>query len=560
MIIARLPRFPLFILLTIGSWFAYHNAFIQDDAYISYVYAKHFAQGHGLVWYPGSTEFGYTNFFYTFMIGVAMLMRIPPDIASNFINVSSFLGCLIVGNAICTRVLGSRFLGFLPMFLLATHHTFTAYATGGLETMWVTLLILTFYWHILTHDEREREEQYVKLGTIAAIALLSRLDTPLLLLPGYVFLMFSGMRRRTLQSMIVQVLRMRDAIIIPTAVLAGFMLCCYMAYGHILPNTFYIKMPGDDGMLKFGVNYLWLYNMLHLYLPFFVPFFLLYFCFHKGSLRKLGGFTLMMSGIIVLWLSFIAYVGGDFMEFRFLVPVLLFYYLAVFRLILALVPKHKAICMALVFTGFLAGNALHPTLFRTQPGVLDFNNIPRHFQYAFVESTDSLHEWLTVDRTNWIAIGKGLRKLLYTGHASDVKIAVGNTGAIPYYSELPVFDLLGLNSRSVLGNYRFDIERPGHSIVATDALLKNEGVVLNMAFPRSVCKNANRYVIAPNPVGTFPSGRHETLFVPLDNGCYVVADYITPHPKVEELLRRKIILRYRDVAKDTDCPNWLCLR
>lgn len=253
---------PLLPLLALGLWNAYGNAFMQDDAYISYNYAKWFSRGYGLVWYPNSTEFGYTSFLYTFMIGIAMLFRIPPEIASNTINVASFIGCLILvykiaislpirgrdgvgasmsGSANNAPLLTSplRWEGLIPVLLLATHHTFTAYATGGLETMWVTLLVLAFYWRILTHDERNAEQNYLVIGTFAALALLSRLDTALLLFPGYCYLLLKGVAG--MNAYYTRLAEIKSAVLIPTLSTLGFLLICTIAYGYALPNTFYIK-------------------------------------------------------------------------------------------------------------------------------------------------------------------------------------------------------------------------------------------------------------------------------------------------------------------------------
>ncbi len=558
---------PLLPVLLIGLWLAHENAFMQDDAYISYNYAKWFSRGYGLVWYPGSTEFGYTNFLYTFMIGVAMLFRIDPETASNCINVVSFIGCLIVGYAIAIRVIKHRGLALLPMLLLATHHTFTAYATGGLETMWVTLLVTTFYWQILALPEQPQDEHYFRLGTLAAIALLSRLDTALLLFPGYGFVLLAGMRRRNLRALIVQLLRMRHAIIIPVVVVIGFMLCCFLAYGYTLPTSFYVKMPGEDNLVKYGLHYLVLYNMLHLYLPFMVPAVVMYFFLRRRHIRKFGqGFFLLLA-VLAVWLAYLVYVGGDFMEFRFLVPVLLFYHLLLFRLLIVLFPVRGTWVSLAVYFAFLAGNFLHAELFVSKPGIPDFNQIPKRFEYAFVESTDTLEDWISAPNANWRLVGMRLHELFYRGSHDDVKIAVGNAGLIPYFSDLPAFDVLGLNSRATIRNhnnsklraYYYEIDRPGHKMVASDDLLVKYAVTLNFAFPQAMCKEHERYIFSPNEATLFPFTRHETLFIPLNNGCFAVADYVTPHPEIEEMLANKTIIRYRDVKSVTACPDWLCL-
>ena len=43
---------------------------VFDDAYISFRYARHLADGHGLVWNVGERVEGYTNFLWTLLLGL----------------------------------------------------------------------------------------------------------------------------------------------------------------------------------------------------------------------------------------------------------------------------------------------------------------------------------------------------------------------------------------------------------------------------------------------------------------------------------------------------------
>jgi len=53
--------------------------FITDDAYISFVYARNFAEHKELVFNLGQFVEGYTNFLWTLLIGLGMLVDIPPE-------------------------------------------------------------------------------------------------------------------------------------------------------------------------------------------------------------------------------------------------------------------------------------------------------------------------------------------------------------------------------------------------------------------------------------------------------------------------------------------------
>ena len=52
--------------------------FITDDAYISFVYARNLAEHGELVFNLGQYVEGYTNFLWTALLGLGMVVGIPP--------------------------------------------------------------------------------------------------------------------------------------------------------------------------------------------------------------------------------------------------------------------------------------------------------------------------------------------------------------------------------------------------------------------------------------------------------------------------------------------------
>ena len=72
------PALPI-LPLTLLAW---HNRFIQDDAYISFVYSRNLINGHGLAWITGDLVEGYTNFLWVLLISAASWLGIDPVDAS----------------------------------------------------------------------------------------------------------------------------------------------------------------------------------------------------------------------------------------------------------------------------------------------------------------------------------------------------------------------------------------------------------------------------------------------------------------------------------------------
>jgi hypothetical protein len=63
----------VFLLLTIRLW-----SYVVDDAFISLRYAKHLAEGQGLVYNIGERVEGYTNLLWTLLLSLAHLL--PGDV------------------------------------------------------------------------------------------------------------------------------------------------------------------------------------------------------------------------------------------------------------------------------------------------------------------------------------------------------------------------------------------------------------------------------------------------------------------------------------------------
>lgn len=74
-------------LLTLAWW----NRFIQDDAFISFRYAEHLATGQGLVWFPGDRIEGYTNFLWTLLMAIPMLLGWEPILFAQLLGMSALL-------------------------------------------------------------------------------------------------------------------------------------------------------------------------------------------------------------------------------------------------------------------------------------------------------------------------------------------------------------------------------------------------------------------------------------------------------------------------------------
>ncbi len=554
------------VVFLIAAFFAHKNYFIQDDAYIAFTYARNFTEGHGLVWYPGSTEYGYTNFLYTLVTGIIMMAGIHPEYISAVLNFSAYILALWLVYQITLKSTNFRLAGFCAVLALATHHTFSAYASSGLETMVVTALVLGFYTSLIFSYVDKNPFRIWQLALLASAALLTRLDSALLLFPGYIWIAIqSGLFSSPLKCLSQKGLWVMAGI--PTLAVLCLLGWAYSYYGYALPNTFYAKIPDGQSMIWLGKSFMLKYFSLHNYIPAYLAGFAALSMIWLAIRRQWQPLPplLCLTIVIAMWLSYVVYIGGGFMEFRLLVPILPFFIIITTIPIIRIAqhsdslqfPLHVG--LGIVLITLLSSNMIYDRNQKNK-GMFGFP--------GFIETTHHLDNWITAPN-GWINTGKSLHKLLHHSDHPPVSIATTAVGSIGYYSQLPITDLHGLNSRAVLNKYKpFEYRpgrhrappppRPGHTIIATDQLLESEGVNLNIFHPQTFCKQGQYYKHFHKKVRVFPYKLYRTIFIPLNKKCFVVADYRKTHPRIEKLLANGTILDYRKHSAKIRCPRWLC--
>lgn len=175
----------IFLLVALGLlYLAWVNRFVQDDAFISFRYAENLATGNGLVWNPGERVEGYSNFLWTLAISFAMRVGAEPVSASIVMGRLLFSVTLFYTYKTGEFLLGSSSRGAAAMLLLGTNYTFSAYATGGLETQLQACLFLLCAYKLLTISRTgkiPRTGALFSLSVLMSAAVLTRLDSVLLI-------------------------------------------------------------------------------------------------------------------------------------------------------------------------------------------------------------------------------------------------------------------------------------------------------------------------------------------------------------------------------------------
>jgi len=431
-------------------------AFLGDDCFIAFRYARNLLAGHGLVFNPGEQVEGYTDFLWVVLMAGAGRAGAPLELASIVLGIAS--GAFIV---FVVAWLGARESGWTNPIVwvaplsLAANRSFCAWSTGGLETQFFAALVLAGLVRFAVERETESRRPWGS-AALLAVATLTRPEGVIFF--GAAALLFAidvVRKRRALSSLAVW--------IAPYAAVVGAHVVWRLAYyGYPLPNTFYAKVSGV--WLSQSLRYLGLFLGDH----------------HLAWLLPLVGLALvprarllnvLFATSIAVYVVYVLAIGGDRFEFRLMTPVLpLIFWLMQdgirrsarrwsrgprFRAAVAAAATAAAV---LVF-----GAAFRPNMITYPPERHDVASIEDIRAYAIRRAGE----------------GRFLGSLVAEGYLSgDELLATGGAGALPYYSGLPVLDVYGLNDADIAHRPIAERGRIAHEKVATREELRERGVVI----------------------------------------------------------------------------------
>jgi len=472
--LSRSDRLVLAAILGVGLLLAWRARFVLDDAFISFQYARSLVEGAGLTWFGVRVE-GYSNFGWVCWLALGMALGFEPVAWSQASGLAAFCAATVL----LWRVVWVATDGATPAVVVAlvgfvTNFSVHSFATGGLATMLQTALLLATFHAI----QLARREDSVRLGTLlvasfcAAGALLARLDSAVALAPigcwALLGVVVGGATERRGSRFL--------ALGGPVTLVVGCWFVWKLAYyGSVLPNSFAAKVTGVDG-LSDGLLQWWRFFVWYSLLPV------------VGALA--GGLLFVRARLAVAareasWVAlailsanlvYLGAVGGDFMEFRFLVPVAPFAYLLVGLLFEGLCRSasvvFRRVLAVQVAALFAISSAVHATTYYTDPDLR-------------MDGIDQLGDFYGLyPDASWDRIGSALAREL--GEVNP-RLAVTAAGAIPFYSRFESVDLWGLNdpvipTLGLVDSYR----RPGHRFRAPFDYLEERGVNLIVGSPTVV--------------------------------------------------------------------------
>jgi len=110
------------LLMLLGLALAWHNRFILDDAFISFVYARSLAQGQGLTWFGSRVE-GYSNYLWVLWLALGERMGANPISWAFCASISAFLVAIYALWRLTGLIFASELPRLMVVVLFVTNYT-----------------------------------------------------------------------------------------------------------------------------------------------------------------------------------------------------------------------------------------------------------------------------------------------------------------------------------------------------------------------------------------------------------------------------------------------------
>lgn len=395
----------LAILFALGTWAAW--GFVIDDAFITFRYSANLAEGHGPVWNVGDDPVeGFTNFAWMLLLAPFSALGLDLVVVAKVISLITGVAVLAMllhyairhaapASGMTTAVVsGAAFTVFLPTYF---------HLNAGLETVAFAAIVLRAA-IIGLHVVNGRPVRFWEPPLLFLLAGMLRPEGVVAVLPA-VGLWFWRERKQQ---------RALFCTGLAAAAGIGYFIWRWSFYGHLLPNTFYVKF----GNLTAGAE--WVEQTVTM----FGPLMLLTAALVVQRATRRAGLLL----VVTVAATYATYaLSGPTMDYvhRFAFHAFPVLCLGAGLAVGSLRLERRWIA-ASAGVGIVAWSAIAGIVPPDLPLIVNYG-----------EDLRRAH----------IAIGEGLQQAEVPDHHRTV--AVSDAGAIPYYSQWDAIDYIGLNDEAI---------------------------------------------------------------------------------------------------------------
>jgi hypothetical protein len=389
--------------------------FTVDDSFITFRYSQNIANGLGPIFSAGSRDEGYTSPLWMLLLVLPHAIGLSAELFSKIVGVACIIGSAAIIAMWAFRAARSTFVAAVAAALLLCFAPSAVHAVSGMETALFTLLLTSFSYLTFEAISKPNHKKMMLLAFAALAFGLARPEGNAVAIVGLIstFCLLARAERW-------QMFRFAMLLYVVPGVL--YFAWRFSFYGQLMPLPFYLKVSNQTKLA--GLRD--------------VGGFLSEMNFLAGILIVCGGAFLAFSrksaaipsvlsvAVLLVFFLFPAHIMGY--QFRYLFPVApLFFLLA-------------ALGIGLIAQSF---NVMNARRFATP---------------ALAVITLSVCLRMNSEAVGVIAAQNGYRDGLNSAHRvlgarlremTPGVLAIGDAGAVPYFSRWKTIDTFGLNDRHI---------------------------------------------------------------------------------------------------------------
>jgi arabinofuranosyltransferase len=409
----------------------YFFGFTLDDAYITFRYSQHLANGYGPVWNIGQDPVeGYSSFLWMLLMAMSIKLGLDPVYFSKLISMGAAVIIICIIYFYGTPRINDQLIPIIAIAGVALSPAFALLTVQGMETIFTALLVLGGVVLSIRLMEKYSNLTSIFLSLLLLLTFLARLDLIVFELVLAIVMMLLLYKQQGKRSLFRFVIILLVFLVIPGL---AYMFWRFSYFGYLFPNTFYIKQATH--LLSLG-GIIMVFQYVTLILT---PYILLTF-YSLSKQRDLSqnyglrrGFPATISLVIFLALYF------------FIFPIQGF----LFRFQMVTLPS-----FLFLFSFFVGPLEAESGAKHQRKQILNLQRwlmvllsalvivFPLHM---FDDAHDEMAKRTQFDR---VIVGKELEALAHR----NFTMFVTESGALPYYSKWRAIDHLGLNSEHIAHN------------------------------------------------------------------------------------------------------------
>lgn len=388
--------------------------YISDDALISLRYANRFINGLGLTWTNGIPVEGYSNLLWILLISVLGKLGVNLIVAVRLLGLLfTFSNIYLIINYVSKRYNNSVSLLTTLLIFYSFAGTVIIWSIAGLEQPLVGFLVIYAIIRYLDYKDFNNPTSLYACSVALGLLAITRPDGILLAFSIFLYQLFNDKLKN--RSNIIALFRL---LLLPTLFFLSQIVFRYYYYGEILPNTALVKITPSLHHLWEGVHYNLRFIKANLTLSFLIAFLIALLI--KSKQKRIY----LYLTILIIWWGYISFIGGDiFPAFR--------HHILTYSVLLLIMADGLQFLYAKYSKKYIL------PLMTIAIALFIFQ------QYTEVYYTVQKNE-------TWEWEMKSLSKDLVTAFGKEKPlIAVDAAGALPYWTEFPAVDMLGLNDYNI---------------------------------------------------------------------------------------------------------------